>query len=502
MTKNELEKIVLEILGTSERSAFNAFINEIGTSLRGKEALKLDGIGVFQKKKEPLSRMERKSEGSIGEKELLLFKPENSTGEESILSFDIDEMEEGDEEFSDSVFDVSINKPTIISDDDIEDDIVQEGSGNFEKIKEFVASGEIYPDFDLLKASQTSENKIEEIVDEVTETERSTDFTEAEINKEFMIDDPMEDDEYDETSSSIEPEITEEDVLAAEESSGLLQDESSELNLSDEQDESDPKEEENPFDELESYITKDESNSDVEEIINSEPEEEEAIIPEVTEEPLKHEENSKVKEKKSFRDIRKGGDAWYKNPILYIATASLIVAITVVVIFWPSDEATNKVVTENVALVDSVKHFEKKIEKQDTNKTENVDNKTNVLKQEEPKVVSEAKKVETKKPIVKHEQKKLVNSKKEFGPLFREIKNDKSITQRIYFDGSKYMVQASSWRSTSIAEREVKKLRKRGFDAFIYKVYIKSKNGTWNRVRIGYFNSRKEAEKFLVKNKI
>ncbi len=79
---------------------------------------------------------------------------------------------------------------------------------------------------------------------------------------------------------------------------------------------------------------------------------------------------------------------------------------------------------------------------------------------------------------------------------------NKTITNRIYFDGERYMVQSSSWKSKTIAEREVSKLRKRGFDAFIYKVYIPAKGSTWNRVRIGYFNSRNEAEEFLKKNKI
>ena len=103
-----------------------------------------------------------------------------------------------------------------------------------------------------------------------------------------------------------------------------------------------------------------------------------------------------------------------------------------------------------------------------------------------------------KPPIV---EKKVVKTNSE-SDIYREIKNDKTISKRIYFDGTQYMVQASSWKTKSVAEREVRKLRKRGFDAFIYKVYIPSKGDTWNRVRIGYFNSIKEAEEFLKNNKI
>ncbi len=85
--------------------------------------------------------------------------------------------------------------------------------------------------------------------------------------------------------------------------------------------------------------------------------------------------------------------------------------------------------------------------------------------------------------------------------LYRDIPNDRAITNQIYFDGTNYTVQLSSWKNNAIAEKEVEMLRAKNFDAFIFKVYLDNKKGTWHRVRIGYFNTVKEAEDFLRKNK-
>ncbi|MCK5457605.1 MAG: SPOR domain-containing protein, partial [Melioribacteraceae bacterium] len=109
-------------------------------------------------------------------------------------------------------------------------------------------------------------------------------------------------------------------------------------------------------------------------------------------------------------------------------------------------------------------------------------------------------KEEAKEPVKKASPKQVV--KTNYSGLYREIANDVSITNRIYFDSKKYTVQISSWKSKTIAEHEVKKLKKLGFDAFIYKVYIKSKDATYNRVRIGYFDSKNEAAQFLKRNKL
>ena len=113
-------------------------------------------------------------------------------------------------------------------------------------------------------------------------------------------------------------------------------------------------------------------------------------------------------------------------------------------------------------------------------------------------VVVKDKEVKTSKPI---DVVKKSTIPKQTG-LYRDIPQDKRVTDRIYYNGKYYTVQVSSWRTVKIAEREVNRYRNFGFDAFIYQVFIKSKGGTWNRVRIGYFNSKDEAEEFIQSNKL
>ena len=83
--------------------------------------------------------------------------------------------------------------------------------------------------------------------------------------------------------------------------------------------------------------------------------------------------------------------------------------------------------------------------------------------------------------------------------MYRDITNDSQVANQIFYDGNEYTVQLSSWRTAAVAEGEVNRLRESGYDAFIYQLYLKSKNSTWNRVRIGYFKSVEEASQFYSK---
>jgi cell division protein FtsN len=84
--------------------------------------------------------------------------------------------------------------------------------------------------------------------------------------------------------------------------------------------------------------------------------------------------------------------------------------------------------------------------------------------------------------------------------LYRTLATDNRIDKTIYFDGSKYNFQTSSWRNKAKAELEAKRLKRLGLDAFITEAYLPQKGGTWYRVRIGSFNSQKEAQEFMTKN--
>ena len=89
-----------------------------------------------------------------------------------------------------------------------------------------------------------------------------------------------------------------------------------------------------------------------------------------------------------------------------------------------------------------------------------------------------------------------------FGSLYREIDSEQRISGRIYLQGTRYMVQASSFKIKARAENEVKRLRGLGHDAFIVEVFLEQLGGTWYRVRIGYFNSRQEAQSFITSNEM
>ena len=71
------------------------------------------------------------------------------------------------------------------------------------------------------------------------------------------------------------------------------------------------------------------------------------------------------------------------------------------------------------------------------------------------------------------------------------------ISNLIFRRGNEYNVQVSSWRSPIKAENEMKRLKARGYKAFIVQAYLPSKGGTWHRVRIGGFKSEDEARNFL-----
>lgn len=67
-------------------------------------------------------------------------------------------------------------------------------------------------------------------------------------------------------------------------------------------------------------------------------------------------------------------------------------------------------------------------------------------------------------------------------------------SKTIFYDGSKYVFQVSSWKTKAKAESEVRKLKSKGFDAFIVEANVPERGGKWYRVRVGYFNSIEEAE--------
>jgi len=103
----------------------------------------------------------------------------------------------------------------------------------------------------------------------------------------------------------------------------------------------------------------------------------------------------------------------------------------------------------------------------------------------------EGKKSETKQSVLENQ----VNNNKIAGTNKASNQTEEEVAPNIYYNGSSYNVQVSSWKNKSVAQREVSKLSKRGFPAFIMKVYIPKFEGTWHRVRLGPFENLTEAKK-------
>ncbi len=70
---------------------------------------------------------------------------------------------------------------------------------------------------------------------------------------------------------------------------------------------------------------------------------------------------------------------------------------------------------------------------------------------------------------------------------------ERNVGNMIFTDGRLYCFQLSSWRSYDSAVREVDRLQAQGENAFIVEMHnLQGLEGTWYRVRIGYFNSLQE----------
>jgi OOP family OmpA-OmpF porin len=77
---------------------------------------------------------------------------------------------------------------------------------------------------------------------------------------------------------------------------------------------------------------------------------------------------------------------------------------------------------------------------------------------------------------------------------------ERNVGNMIFTDGRLYCFQVSSWRDYDKAVREVDRLQAQGENAFIFEVNNQyGLEGTWYRVRVGYFNTLQEARNHRAK---
>ena len=90
----------------------------------------------------------------------------------------------------------------------------------------------------------------------------------------------------------------------------------------------------------------------------------------------------------------------------------------------------------------------------------------------------------------------VTESKKVYNPAL-----EKHIGDMVFTDGNLYCFQVSSWRTRDKAESEKNRLLSRGVNSFVVAANSPDLEGTWYRVRVGYFNSLDELNKTRVKLK-
>lgn len=181
---------------------------------------------------------------------------------------------------------------------------------------------------------------------------------------------------------------------------------------------------------------------------------------------------------------------------------------------------SSEVKHENKVIKPSVEKKENKVEKkekimQDSTKTDTVAIEPKEISKVEPnKEISSSKKEESPKVETSKIEKSISNQTKQpekveqqknvkfsTSDLYKKMSADKLVSEKIYFDGSKYNIQTSSWQSKYRAEAEVLKYRRKGFSAYVVEADLKTM-GIWYRVKIFEFNTKADADSFIKKNNL
>lgn len=567
MNKEALESKVAELFNKSEEEkneVFSLFKEKIATFLNVGEAIRIEGLGVFQLKEQLAHSDTEKPLSSADKTNTLVYSPESdqASGDSLFMNLELERKLKDDSEFDENVFQLGIGKPVAtISDKEILDgDSSGDISDALDKSMTILLNdSEKLQNFDLwedyLKNKETKsviedEAVIDEIVDSVTDEEIEIENKKSllddfePLGEEELLNNYIEDNDFinddeinkivDEIDSK-EPEfeipndelITDDIDEEFEESSIDTQDILDELN-----EDSDRIEEnitDNVINEIDEIELENKIDEEVVEELKEDVIEDETIdeISEVKDDlELKIEESVEIDEleskdvieddivKEEIAAFKKEGEVRYihakkrRSPIIYMLIVAflLIGAIGMYYLFfdnptWLYDEHEVEVQLSQQHAQQLEDAKQKALEENETKAIE-TDNKTETKKVEDDQEDKLEKTEDSKKIVVKT---KVEEPNENTAKVELKKKTSKSLDQEvaenIYFDGNDYNVQVSSWKQEKFAKLEVSKLEKKGLSAYFVKVFIPKFNSTWHRVRIGPFSTLDEAKQNQKKNK-
>ncbi len=93
-----------------------------------------------------------------------------------------------------------------------------------------------------------------------------------------------------------------------------------------------------------------------------------------------------------------------------------------------------------------------------------------------------------------------INGKKETISVLKiekpkyDLINEYDVGDMIFTDGNLYTAQISAWKTKEKANSQADKLVGKGYNAFVEEKFIQKFDRTWYRVRVGFFNTFKEAD--------
>jgi hypothetical protein len=96
---------------------------------------------------------------------------------------------------------------------------------------------------------------------------------------------------------------------------------------------------------------------------------------------------------------------------------------------------------------------------------------------------------------------KVIETKPKVVPPEFDLNNESMVKKNIWTDGKLYAIQLASFTDENRADASVRTWKDKGYNAFKVTKFITRYNRTYYRVRVGYYNSLKEAEQAYSKIK-